>query len=379
VNGRGYYEILGVPRKASQKDVKTAYRRLARKYHPDVNPGDKQAEQKFKEISEAYEVLSDPKKRKQYDQFGEAWRQVREGAGPTGPGGRTYTWSTGGPVDFEEFARQAGGSFGDIFSEIFGGVGGRRAAAQPRSQRGQDIEYDVTVSFREAMSGADKTFSLGLNDVCPDCDGEGGTSVPCSGCGGTGVARSASGGVLGIAPCPQCRGSGRQKTSTCSRCGGSGEALRSRRIHVKIPRGVKTGSKVRIAGEGGLGVHGGSNADLILNLTVEPHPFFRREDDDLHCEVPVTFPEAALGAEITVPTLNGRKKLKVPPGTRSGQRLRLRGQGAPRLHGGAGDLYVEIQIVVPERLTHEQKQLVEALAETIHEDPRADLDGKADA
>ncbi|MFQ6097308.1 MAG: DnaJ C-terminal domain-containing protein, partial [Armatimonadota bacterium] len=286
-------------------------------------------------------------------------------------GGRTYTWSTGGPIDFEEFARQFGGGFGDIFGEIFGG---RRPAEASRPRRGQDIEHDITVSFEDAMYGAEKTFSLGLSDVCPDCGGAGGESVPCGACGGTGIAGSRSGGLLGVTPCPRCRDSGEQSSSTCKKCGGSGEAMRSRRINVKIPRGVRTGSKVRIAGEGGLGVRGGTNGDLILNVTVEPHAFFERKGDDLYCKIPVTFPEAALGAEISVPTLNGRKRLRIPPGTRSGQRLRLRGQGAPKLRGGHGDLYVEVQVDVPKHLTRQQKHLIAELAGTRTDDPRADLD-----
>lgn len=362
-----FYQVLGVDRKASQKDIKQAYRRLARKHHPDVNPGDKAAEQRFKEISQAYEVLSNPDKRKQYDRFGQAYQQAQQQGGPQGD------------VDFADFVYQYGGpgSFADIFGDLFGEfrTGGGRAAhhaATVQQQRGPDIEHPMEIDFREAFTGAQKTLNLSIADRCPQCDGVGGKTETCPACGGSG--RGTGGGLFGMAPCPQCQGSGQVVTGSCPGCRGTGETGRERRIKVNIPAGVKTGSKVRIAGEGGRGIRGGPNGDLYLVIQVRPHQFFDRDGDDLHIKVPISFVEAALGAKISVPTPEGRVNLTIPAGTRNGQKFRLRGKGFPKIGGkGHGDLYVEVEISVPKKLNARQRQAVEKLKEVWEEDPRKDL------
>ncbi|MGD8239977.1 MAG: molecular chaperone DnaJ [Armatimonadota bacterium] len=362
---RDYYEVLGVARSASEKEIKSAYRKLARKHHPDVNPGDDQAEERFKAISEAYHTLSDPEKRKMYDQFGQQWHQAARGGGP----GRTYTWT--GNVGYGDFAQQFGGSFSDFFDEFFGGGrAGARAARRPAGpQRGQHIDSEITVSFREAMQGATKEFSVGMTDTCAECAGEGGESVPCSSCGGSGVTQT-QGGIFNMGtPCPQCGGSGTQRSSRCEKCRGAGETTRSRRLSVKIPPGVDTGKKIRIKGEGALGVRGGPNGDLLLRVQVEPDDTFERRGDDVYIGVPITVAEAALGGEITVPTVDGTATLKIPPGTSGGQTLRMRGLGAPKVGGnGRGDQYVRVSITVPKRLTRKQKELMAELAQTLEKD-----------
>lgn len=365
-----FYEILGVDRNASQEEIKKAYRRLARKYHPDVNPNDPEAEERFKEISQAYQTLSDPEKRRQYDQFGEAWEQAQH----------TGQWQNG---DFTQFVYTTfgPGSFRDIFGDLFGDLGhgvefttGRsRVHPQPGPMRGQDIEHKLPISFEEAVHGTEKTISLTLTDRCPECDGMGGQTQTCPACGGTGQA--GSGGFFGIgASCQQCHGTGQVITSRCSTCRGTGETARRRRIRVKIPAGVDTGSKVRVAGEGGRGVAGGPPGDLILNIQVQPHEFFRREGDDIIIELPVTFVEAALGGKISVPTIDGKVTMTIPPGTQSGDKLRLRGRGVKRVGSeGRGDQYVVIKVVVPEKLTGRQRELLEEFAKTWKANPRASL------
>ncbi len=363
-----FYEVLGVDRNASQQEIRKAYRRLARKYHPDVNPGDKAAEQKYKEISQAYEVLSNPEKRKQYDRFGRQWQQAQAAGQPGAQDFRTFVYQYGGP-----------GTFADIFGDIFGDIGfdiGRRRSrqAQRQPQRGQDIYHQIPVTFAEAMRGANKTLTLTIADRCPECDGLGGKAETCPTCGGSGVSQQ-GGGIFGFASaCPQCQGSGEVITETCPRCRGGGEITRTRNISVKIPPGVKSGHKLRLAGEGGRGFRGGPNGDLILEVEVQKHDFFQRDGDDITIEVPITFIEAVQGATVTVPTVNGKVELKIPPGTKSGQKFRLRGQGAPKLGSNdRGDQYVIVSISVPKRLTRKQRQLIEELAETWQENPRANL------
>lgn len=372
-----FYEILGVSRNASQDEIKKAYRRLARKHHPDVNPNDPQAEQRFKEISQAYQTLKDPEKRAKYDQFGEAWEQAQRGGEWQGGDFGQFVYTTFGP-----------GSFRDIFGDLFGDLGragggqgftfatgGRsRVRPEPQPARGQDVEHELTISFDEAVHGAEKEISLTMADRCPECEGMGGATQRCSACGGTGQAQR-GGGFLNLgAICPQCHGTGQVITSRCSTCRGAGEVSRRRRIKVKIPAGVQTGSRVRVAGEGGRGVAGAPPGNLILVIRVQPHPFFQRKGDDIRIELPVTFVEAALGGKVSVPTIDGPVTMTIPPGTQSGQELRLKGKGVKHLgRSGRGDQYVRIRVVVPEKLTKRQKELLEEFAETWKENPRASI------
>lgn len=365
-----FYEVLGVDRKASPKDIKKAYRKLARKYHPDVNPDDEATEQHYKEISQAYEVLSDPEKRKKYDQFGHAYQQAQAGGQWGGGDFRTFVFQQGGPGSFQEI-------FGDIFGDMFGDMGpsaGRqRTRVAQQAQRGQDIRHTLPITFAEAIKGAEKSLTISIADRCPACDGLGGQAERCPACGGSGT--SSRRGVFGMAvPCPQCQGSGEVITQTCPECRGGGEVTRTRHIDVKIPPGVNTGSKLRLASEGARGFRSGPDGALILELQVQEHDFFKREGDDINIKVPITFIEAVQGDKINVPTTNERVSMKIPPGTKSGQRFRLKGQGAPRLNGsGRGDLHVEVYITTPRHLTRHQRRLIDELAETWTEDPRQDL------
>jgi molecular chaperone DnaJ len=371
-----YYDVLGVSHGASTKEIRQAYKRLARKYHPDVNPGDKAVEERFKAITEAHTVLSDPEKRKQYDQFGRAYESAQQSG----------QWQGG---NFEDFLRQVagagggvtiGGSFGDIFGDLFGRAtrgatpaAGRRAG--PRApQRGEDIEHEIEIPFEEAMSGTEKAISLTLSDRCPKCNGVGGSTVPCSACGGTGAVRQAGGFPNLGTPCPQCQSTGEQVTSRCPRCGGSGEVTRARRIRVKIPPGVRSDQRILIRGEGAAGINGGPAGSLVLRARVGTHRLFERRGDDIHVEVPVKFTEAALGAEIEVPSVWGSAKLKIPPDTKNGQTLRLRGMGAPKVGGTArGDELVKVVIATPSKLTHRQRELLEEFETDWTDDPRAGL------
>jgi len=366
-----FYEILGVDRDSSQEEIKRAYRRLARKYHPDVNPGDEEAEAKFKAISQAYQTLKDPDKRQKYDQFGAAWEQAQH----------TGQWQDG---DFGQFVYTTfgPGSFRDIFGDLFGDMadapgirfttGGRsRVHPEPSPRRGQDVEHELAISFEEAVHGAEKEISVTMTDRCPECDGMGGETEPCPACGGTGRAQSGGGLFSFGAACPQCHGTGQVVVSRCEACHGTGEKARRRRIMVKIPAGVETGSKVRVRGEGGRGTAGGPPGDLILRIRVQPHPIFERKADDILLELPVTFTEASLGAKISVPTIDGNVTMTIPPGTQSGQELRLRDRGVKHLNsGGRGDQYVRISVKVPEKLSGRQRELLEEFDETWNADPR---------
>ena len=372
---KDFYDVLGVPRSASEKDIRKAYKRLARKYHPDVNPGDAEAERRFKEITEAHNVLTDAEKRRKYDQFGRAYQHAQQSG----------QWNAG---DFDDFLRHfggaggtgftVGGSFGDIFSDLFGRRGARgsgRVQPDVRGPRqGENVEHEMAISFEEAISGAQKAISLTLADRCTACDGVGGTTQTCSACGGSGMARQGGGILNRNAACPRCQGTGREVTGRCKECAGSGEVHRSRRINVKIPAGVDTGKRIVLRGEGAAGANGGPRGDLILIAKVGEHPFFRRQGHDIHVEVPVKFTEAALGAEIDVPSVRGSAKLKIPPGTRNGQVLRLRGMGIDKMDGsGRGDQLVRVRLVTPSKLSHRQKECLEQVAAEWTDDPRKDL------
>ena len=371
-----YYQVLGVPRDASQEEIRKAYRKLARKYHPDVNPGDKAAEERFKQISQAYNVLSDPEKRQRYDQFGSAWQQAQQTGQAQGQDFATFVYQNFGENSFADL-------FGDLFGDLGFGREGFREAAQARGrgrptrrvpQRGQNVHQELTVSLKEALSGSERTFTLEMADACPECNGVGGKLKTCPQCGGTG--RGQGTGFLGmVTSCPRCEGTGEVVACRCKSCGGTGETLRRSRVKLKIPAGLRDGQQLRLSGQGGRGLFGGPNGDLVFTVRVEPHPFFKRVGDDIYVTVPISFTEAALGAEITVPTVHGKAKLKVPAGSKSGQVLRLRGQGAPKLgqRDQRGDMFVELTIVPPKRLTRKARRLLEELQEELDEDPRADL------
>src|SRR5262245_56785243 len=392
---KDYYGALGLKKTASAEDIRKAFRKLARKYHPDVNPGDKKAEEKFKEISEANDVLSDPKKRKIYDQLGyysdnidpaaaEAYaRGGGFGAGGFGstPGGRGRTTAQDipfdfGGFDFSEGGSTASGSFGDIFSGIFGGRGGFGTQRAEGPEPGSDLEYQVTVPFWQAVRGGVLRLNITGNDACSNCSGHGysETSEKCPECHGAGQISQSSGRMKFNIPCPRCGGSGRARVR-CNVCGGTGVIQRTEPIEVRLKPGTRDGQRIRLASKGNAGVNGGPSGDLYIIIRAEQHPVFRREGDDIYVTVPVTAAEAALGAKIEVPTIDGRAQLKVPPGTQSGQKLRLREKGVPSAaqEGKRGDQIVEIKIVVPEARDLKARELWQELAKLTPEDPRQDL------
>ncbi len=344
---RDYYEVLGVDRKATQQALKAAYRKLAIKYHPDKNPGDKQAEERFKEAAEAYSVLIDPQKRTQYDRFGHAGVS---GAG--GPGGGF----SGDP--FADFSDILGDLFG--FGDIFGGG---RSGRRTRARRGADLRYDFRISFEDAVFGATTKIKIPRQETCDSCNGSGaepGTGpVACAACQGRGQQRYQQGFFTISRTCSQCQGSGQIIKNPCRRCRGSGRVQREKVLEIKIPPGVDQGSKLRIVGEGEAGPNKGPSGDLYVVLSVEEHPFFHRDQNDLHCELPVSFVQAALGTELMVPTLEGTEKMRLPEGTQPGTVFRLRGRGvmSPRGHG-RGDQFVKIKITFPKRLSREQRELL---------------------
>jgi len=348
---RDYYEILGVRRDASQDDLKRAFRRLAMQHHPDRNPGDPAAAERFKEINEAYAVLSDPEKRRAYDMFGHAGvSQAGVGQGPAGFGG------------FEGFG------FGDIFESFFGdafGSFGRRATT--RSARGDDLRYDLTISFEEAYRGTEKEIEVPRLVACEACGGAGaqpGTGwETCGTCGGRGQVRrqaqSIFGAVVNITTCPSCSGAGRVLRTPCSACHGQGRVERRRRLSVRIPPGVDTGSQIRLAGEGEAGLRGGPPGDLYIVLKVKPHPQLRRQDEDVVYDLRINMIQAALGDRIEVPTLDGPVEIAIPPGTQHGQTFRLAGKGMPDVRTGRrGAQFVKVQVVIPRDLTPEQRDLL---------------------
>ncbi|MCC6446191.1 MAG: molecular chaperone DnaJ [Armatimonadetes bacterium] len=363
---KDFYKVLGVSREATEKEIKQAYRRLARQYHPDVNPGDKKAEDKFKEISEAYEVLSDPDKRKKYDQFGEYWKQA-------GNAGQGFEGFSGARPDFGGF-NFSGDNLGDIFDNLFRGRGG--ATTQPRVEA-QDVQAEVGISLREAYSGTARTIQIAAPEMCSRCAGTGqvatGRTQTCPSCQGSGRRRAGSGIFTIGGTCEQCGGAGQINLDPCRECAGTGATQKVRRVEVKIPAGVHDGAKIRLAGEGGAGSDG-QRGDLYLIVKVAPDPSFERKGDDLYCDLPVTFTEAALGAEVDTPTLKGSVKLKIPAGVQGGQSVRLAGRGMPHLRGSAsGDLFVRVKIAVPRNLSDRERELIEELQKIRPENPRQNL------
>ena len=360
---RDYYEVLGIEKGASEDEIKKAFRKMALKYHPDRNQGDKEAEEKFKEVNEAYSVLSDPEMRKKYDMFGHAGVDPSAQAGP-GAGG----WSGG-------FGGFDGVDLGDIFGDFFGGgFGGGSARRRNAPTKGRDLQHSLKISFEEAAFGTSKTIEIRKYVKCEKCGGSGaapGTSKrSCPKCGGTGqvhtVRNTMFGQVQTATVCPDCNGTGQIIETPCPDCHGSGQVMKNIKIEVRIPAGVDEGSVIPIRGQGEPGKNGGPNGDLFVVLAVAPHKLFEREGNDLYLDIPISFSQAALGDEITVPTLEGKVSYKVPAGTQPGTVFRLRGKGVVDVHGGRkGDLYVKVTIEIPTKLNSEQKKIVKELGEKV--------------
>ena len=359
---RDYYEVLGVSRGASEDEIKKAYKKMARKYHPDLNPGDKTAEEKFKEVNEAYEVLSDADKKARYDQYGHAGVDPNFGAGGFGGG-------FDGNFDF--------GDLGDIFGSFFGGgFGGGRRTNPNAPQRGESIRMSIAISFEEAGFGCEKAVTVERYETCDTCHGNGcapGTSPEvCPDCHGTGtvqVRRQTPMGVFATSsPCPKCGGKGRIIHQPCKDCRGSGMVRKKKTIQASIPAGIDNGQTISIRGQGNAGKNGGPAGDLLITITVRPHELFRREGTSVLCEAPITFTQAVLGAELEIPTIDGKVKYTLPEGTQSGTTFRLKGKGIPSINGrGRGDQYVTVYIETPKNLNKEQKEALKKFAETMGE------------
>ena len=377
-----YYELLGVPKKATAKEIRASFRKLARKYHPDLNPGDKAAEEKFKQLQEAYDVLSDTKKRQMYDQYG----FYSENAPPPGYGGGADADQGNVNFDFGGFdfgggnagaAGAGGSSFRDLFSQFFGG--GRGGSMEPEHEPGSDLEYQIEIDFWDAVRGAVKKLQITRLDTCEVCHGTGAIGTPqiCPTCNGTGQIQQTAGKMRFNVPCNRCGGTGKLRT-TCKNCGGEGRLRRHETIDVRIPAGVANGGRVRVPGKGNVGTMGSPAGDLYLRVVVKPHDFFERRGNDLYTKVPVTVAEASLGAKVEVPTIDGRSLVRIPPGTSSGKTLRLKEKGVPSARNGErGDQYVEIQVVVPEPTDERVRNLMKELEELAPADPRKDLFAKA--
>ncbi|WP_028241622.1 molecular chaperone DnaJ [Stutzerimonas azotifigens] len=352
---RDYYEVLGVERGASDAELKKAYRRLAMKYHPDRNPGDKEAEDKFKEANEAYEVLSDAGKRTAYDQYGHAGVDPSMGGGAAGAGF--------GGANFSDI-------FGDVFSDFFGGA---RGNARGGASRGSDLRYTLELDLEEAVRGTTVTIRVPTLAECKVCHGTGakkGTSpVTCTTCGGIGQVRMQQGFFSVQQTCPRCHGTGKMITDPCGNCHGQGRVEEQKTLSVKVPAGVDTGDRIRLSGEGEAGTQGGPAGDLYVVVSVREHPIFQRDGKHLYCDVPISFADAALGGELEVPTLDGRVKLKIPEGTQSGKLFRLRGKGVAPVRGGApGDLMCRVAVETPVNLNKRQRELLEEFRNSLQSD-----------
>ncbi len=351
---RDYYEVLGVQKGATEEEIKKAYRKVAMANHPDTHPGDKDAEERFKEASEAYEVLSDAKKRNAYDQFGFAGV---DGMGGAASGGYQNVYR-----DFSDLFGGAGG-FSDIFSSFFGG-GSSRSRQSSGVSRGQSLRYDITIDFKEAAFGCKKEISFSHEDTCPSCKGTGGSGRrTCPTCGGSGQVISGGGFFQMSQPCRACRGTGYVVDNPCSECHGSGTVRKSEKLSVTIPPGSDDGTRLTLRGKGDAGANGGANGDLILVINVRPDKYFVRDGNDVYLQVPISFVQAALGDSIQVPTIDGTDVLvDIPEGTQSGKLLRLKGKGVPSIHGGQrGDMYLKINVEIPKRLSIKEKKIMKDL------------------
>ena len=361
-NKRDYYEVLGVQKNASDQEIKKAYRKLAKENHPDLNPGNKEAEARFKEINEAYEILSDGDKRSRYDQFGFAGVDPSYGAGGFGGGGFE------GGFDF--------GDLGDIFGSFFGGGFGGGARTRNGPQRGESLRMGVTVSFEEAAFGCEREVTVERVEQCGTCKGTGaapGTSPEaCTACGGTGTVQQRRQTPMGVfattGPCPKCGGKGKIVTSPCKDCGGSGQVRKKKTIKISVPAGIDDGQIISLRGQGNAGKNGGPAGDLQIVVSVRPHQLFRREGTDVFCDAPITFTQAVLGGELEIPTIDGKVKYDIPEGTQTGSTFRLRGKGIPSVNGrGRGDQYVTVYIETPRNLNREQKEALKKFSATLKE------------
>jgi molecular chaperone DnaJ len=383
-----YYEVLGLARGASDDDVRKAYRKLARKYHPDLNPGDKVAEERFRSLQEAYDILGDEKKRKMYDQYGFYSENPMPGGGPGGgrPGAPHMDF---GGFDFDDLFSQgaggapprggdgpggAGGGFGDIFSQFF--RGGAQAKAQSRPEKGADLEYALSVDFWRAIKGTTAKLTIQRQEMCGTCGGTGaagGNKIVCPQCNGTGNVTQQAGAMRFNLSCPKCGGSG-QLRNACPTCSGEGRLVTPEIVEVRLPPGVQSGDRLRVAGKGNAGSMGAPAGDLYITVRVEDHPFFRREGDDIHITVPITVWEAGLGTKIEVPTLDGRSVLKIPQGTQNLQKFRLRDKGVANTRKNTrGDQIVEVEVQAPKAQDERTREILRELAQLHPEDPRATI------
>jgi molecular chaperone DnaJ len=347
-----YYSLLGVDKGASPEELKKAFRQLALKYHPDRNPGDKGAEERFKKVAEAYSVLSDPEKKQNYDRFGTAEGMGGAGFDPFGRGG------FGGAGGFSDV-------FEDMFGDIFGAFGAGGGRSRSRAARGHDLRYDLTLTLEEAFSGVEREIEIAAWEDCPECSGTGsssGSRLTCPDCGGSGQVRMQQGFFSIARTCGKCGGNGSYVSDPCRECGGQGKVEVPRKVHVKIPPGVDTGNRLKMTGEGEPGERGGPPGDLYIVISVKEHEFFERDGNDLYCRVPLTFPQAALGTQIEVPTLNGPATVKVPAGTQPTTSFKLKGKGMPSVSSRAkGDQIVVVNLIVPRKLKPKQKELISEL------------------